>query len=250
MHFSNTEVLGYRVFEGKLSHLTHLNKMIINTLNGHSYSVAKRDKLFREALMESDILLPDGEAVVLGAKLLYGQKIKKIAGYDMYIHLLKELNEKGGSCFFLGAQPQTLEIIDRRLHKDFYNVLVGYYSPPFVHEFSHSESEVMCKVVNMFQPDVLFVGMTAPKQEKWVHQYKNEINVPVICSIGAVFDFYAGTKKRPAEWMIKLKLEWFGRFLKEPRRMFHRYFVSTPEIFIDMFQKKFRINNLIKKKHY
>ncbi|MCW3786644.1 WecB/TagA/CpsF family glycosyltransferase [Plebeiibacterium sediminum] len=237
MYYSNTEVLGYHVFGGDLNHFTHFNKMIINTLNGHSYSVAKRDKLFQEALRDSDILLPDGEAVVLGAKLLYGHKIKKIAGFDMYIHLLKELNDKNGSCFFLGAQPQTLELIDRRLHKDFYNVLAGSYSPPFVHEFSQKESEIMCKVVNTFKPDVLFVGMTAPKQEKWVHQFKDQLNVPIICCIGAVFDFYAGTKNRPANWMIKYKLEWFGRFIKEPRRMFHRYFISTPVIFIDMFHK-------------
>ncbi len=237
MKITDPEVLGYRVFGGDLNHFTHFNKMIINTLNGHSYSVAKRDKMFQQALKDSDILLPDGEAVVLGVKLLHGHSIKKIAGFDMYIHLLKELNDKNGTCFFLGAQPETLELIDRRLHKDFYNVLAGYYSPPFVHEFSQKESEVMCRVVNMFKPDVLFVGMTAPKQEKWVHQFKNQLDVPVICSIGAVFDFYAGTKNRPANWMIKYKLEWFGRFLKEPRRMFHRYFISTPVIFIDMFQK-------------
>ncbi|WP_066627106.1 WecB/TagA/CpsF family glycosyltransferase [Labilibacter marinus] len=248
MYLSNTDLLGYRVYGGKLDDLTCFNKVVINTLNGHSYTVAKKDKQFREALKKSDILLPDGEAVVFGAKTLLGSKIQKIAGYDMFTHLLKELNVKHGSCFFLGAQPETLELIDRRLHTDYYNVLVGAYSPPFVHEFSKEESEVMCKVVNMFQPDVLFVGMTAPKQEKWVHQYKDEINVPIICSIGAVFDFYAGTKNRPSEWMINNKLEWFGRFVQEPRRMFHRYFVSTPVIFIDIFKKKYGIRKRLKRK--
>lgn len=238
MYLSNIEVLGYRVFGGNLKDITSFNKLIINTLNGHSYNVAKKDNLFRQALMDSDILLPDGEAVVLGSMMLNGEKIKKIAGYDIYLHLLTELNAKRGSCFFLGAQPKTLELIDRRLHKDFYNVLVGAYSPPFAHEFSEKESEIMCKVVNLFKPDILFVGMTAPKQEKWVHQYKNKINANIICSIGAVFDFYARTKERPPEWMIKCKLEWFGRFLSEPRRMFYRYFISTPAIFMDVFFEK------------
>ncbi|WP_430936999.1 WecB/TagA/CpsF family glycosyltransferase [Saccharicrinis sp. 156] len=243
MHLTDTEVLGYHVYGGELGELTSLGKMIINTLNGHSYSVAKRDSVFRRALHDSDILLPDGEAVVLGAKMLHGSSIRKIAGYDICIHLLKELNSKGGSCFFLGAQLKTLQLIKNRLKKEYPNVNVGVYSPPYVSEFSTGDTKLMCNVVNMFEPDVLFVGMTAPKQEKWVHINKDKLNAKVICSIGAVFDFYAGTKERPADWMINYKLEWFGRFLKEPKRMFHRYFISSPVIFVDMMLQKMNLRD-------
>ena len=96
----------------------------------------------------------------------------------------------------------------------------------------------MLEKVNKFKPDVLFVGMTAPKQEKWAFENKNKLNANVICSIGAVFDFYAGTTKRPPRWMINLRMEWLGRLLKEPKRMWRRYILSTPVFFIDIVRYK------------
>jgi N-acetylglucosaminyldiphosphoundecaprenol N-acetyl-beta-D-mannosaminyltransferase len=86
----------------------------------------------------------------------------------------------------------------------------------------------MISAINNFAPDILFVGMTAPKQEKWVYLNKSQINAKIICSIGAVFDFYSGNIKRPNQFWINLGLEWLIRFLKEPRRLFNRNFISTP----------------------
>ena len=91
----------------------------------------------------------------------------------------------------------------------------------------------MIKAVNRFQPEVLFVGMTAPKQEKWSFQHKDQLNTKIICSIGAVFDFYAGTVERPSPFWINLGLEWFIRLIKEPKRMWKRYLYYGP-IFIKM----------------
>ncbi len=238
MHTSKAEVLGYEVYGSDLSKIRIGNSSVINTLNGHSYNVAKGDPEFREALQASDILLPDGVSVVFGARVLSGQKIQKIAGYDIFTHLLEQLNKQKGSCFFLGASLNTLHLIGQRLGKEFPNVRVGSFSPPYRAQFSEPENKMMCEQVNEFHPDVLFIGMTAPKQEKWVHANKSRLNAGIICSIGAVFDFYAGTTQRPANWVIKLKLEWLGRLLKEPRRMWRRYLLSTPVFFIDVFKSK------------
>jgi N-acetylglucosaminyldiphosphoundecaprenol N-acetyl-beta-D-mannosaminyltransferase len=93
--------------------------------------------------------------------------------------------------------------------------------------------------VNEQKTDVLFVGMTAPKQEKWVNEYKNLLDAKTICSIGAVFDFYAGNIKRSSPFWISLGLEWLPRFLKEPRRLFYRNFVSTPNFILEVFWLKF-----------
>ncbi len=241
---SKVNILGYQVFADNLNKIKLDKQLIINTLNGHSYSVAKKDLLFQEALHSSDILLPDGSSVTFGVHLENGIRIPKIAGYDVFIHLLNYLNKKNGSCYFLGSMTETLSLIENKINVEFPNIRVGSFSPPYVQEFSVKQSSQMCEIVNDFHPDVLFVGMTAPKQEKWVHKNKNLLDAKVICSIGAVFDFYAGTKKRPANWMIKCNLEWLGRFLSEPRRLFHRYFISTPSIFIDLFLHKFHIRNL------
>ena len=106
----------------------------------------------------------------------------------------------------------------------------------------------MCNHINSFKPDVLFVGMTAPKQEKWVYQYQNMLNVNNICSIGAVFDFYAGNIKRSSRFWISIGLEWLPRFLKEPKRLFYRNFVSTPKFILDVFWLKFFKTNFLKNK--
>lgn len=231
-------LLGYPVFSQELSRIDLTTSRIINTINGHSYSVAKNDLGFSQALKRSDILLADGSSIVFGVKVLHKKKIKKIAGYDIFIHLLKLLNEKSGSCFFLGSSNTTLTKIVERLDEDYPNVRVGTFSPQYKQNFSEEDSLQMNKAVNDFSPAVLFIGMTAPKQEMWVDLNKEKLNASIICSIGAVFDFYAGTTNRPPQWMINIHLEWLGRLLKEPKRMWKRYLLSTPVFFIDLFLEK------------
>lgn len=216
-------------------------KTIVNTINPHSYCVAKEDFEFSNALLHSDYLLPDGVGIVMAAKWLKGKKIKKIAGNDVFVHLMKELNKTSGTCFFLGAAPQTLEKITERASKEFSNVKVFSYSPPYKQQFNEADNERMCDEVNAIKPDVLFVGMTAPKQEKWVFQHKDKLDARIICSIGAVFDFYAGTVKRPTKFWIDMKLEWLIRFLGEPKRLFRRNFVSTPMFLTDIFLYKIKL---------
>jgi N-acetylglucosaminyldiphosphoundecaprenol N-acetyl-beta-D-mannosaminyltransferase len=190
--------------------------------------------LFSEALHSSDILLPDGSGIVLAAKVLRGATIPKIAGSDIHTHLLKALNQIGGKVFYLGASAETLEKIKERLQREYPRIKMGMYSPPYKNEFAAEDNRLMIEAVNAFVPDILFVGMTAPKQEKWVHQHKQTLNAPLICSIGAVFDFFAGTRKRSGKVWIKLGLEWLPRLIREPRRMWKRNFVSTPCFLIDM----------------
>jgi N-acetylglucosaminyldiphosphoundecaprenol N-acetyl-beta-D-mannosaminyltransferase len=223
----------YSVYKGNLSELVVKDKVLINTINQYSYCIAEQDNEFKKALQQSDILLPDGVAIVAAVKLLSGQKITKIAGANIHHHLLDELNRKGGSCFYLGSSENTLQKIVARLSIDFPNVTVGTFSPPYKPEFSDVENQQMLEAVNAFQPDVLFVGMTAPKQEKWSYQHKEQLDAKIICSIGAVFDFYAGTVDRPDPFWINLGLEWFIRLLKEPQRMWKRYLYYGP-VFIKM----------------
>lgn len=240
MEISGTNILGYKVYDNELALLPLDQKMVINTLNGHSYTVAKKDDEFKDALQQSDVLLPDGVSVVMGVKMLSGKKIHKIAGYDLFIFLMNDLEKRRGSCFFLGSSDYTLNLIRERVKTDFPNVQIESYSPPYKPVFTTEDNIVMREKVNHFKPRVLFVGMTAPKQEKWVHANKGDLNTNIICSIGAVFDFYAGSSERPPHWMINFNLEWLGRLFKEPKRMWKRYILSTPGFFIDVFRSKFR----------
>jgi N-acetylglucosaminyldiphosphoundecaprenol N-acetyl-beta-D-mannosaminyltransferase len=230
------DILTYEVFGSELEEIDQKDNgaVVINTINAYSYVVAKRDPVFREALKASSVLVPDGFPIVVAAKFLRREKIKKIAGADVFFHYCERMNRDKGKCFFMGSSERTLEKIRNRLKEEYPDITAGFYSPPFRKEFSDEENTEIISHINDFAPDVLFVGMTAPKQEKWVHQFNSKINAKVIASIGAVFDFYAGTVERPSEFWIKLNLEWFVRLLKEPKRLWKRYLIHSPIFFLDM----------------
>ena len=237
--FQSVELLGFNINTTiKELNIKKNKKVLVNTINPHSYCISKKDKLFNNALHASDMLLPDGVGIVLASKFLKGKSIKKIAGYDLFLHLMVTLNEKKGSCFFLGASQNTLGLIQNKANKEYPNVTVHSYSPPYKDKFSQEDSEKMCTMVNAHKPDVLFVGMTAPKQEKWVFDFKDSLDSKFICSIGAVFDFYAGNVKRSSDFWIKIGLEWLPRFIKEPRRLAERNLVSTPKFILEILSYK------------
>jgi len=239
--YKTLKVMNYDVFIDDLSSIKidQDKKQIINTINPHSYVTAKDDKVFAEALDASDTLLPDGSGIVLAVKQINKEHIQKIAGSDLHIHLLEVLDKTGGSVFYMGASQKTLDKIHHRIAEEYPFVKVGSYSPPFKPEFSQEENEEIISKVNTFDPDVLFVGMTAPKQEKWLNAHKDEMNFKIASSIGAVFDFYAGTVQRPSQFWLDLHLEWLPRLLKEPKRLWRRNFVSTPLFLIDVLLYKF-----------
>lgn len=213
-------------------------KVLINTLNAHSYNTLQKDKNFRKALLDSDVLLPDGISVVWAMRLLTGKKIQKIAGADLFNFEMQRANEIGGTCFFLGSSDETLQKIVKHANIQFPNVKVHTYSPPFKQVFSETDNKAMIDAVNAVKPDVLFIGMTAPKQEKWAYQQFQKLKAGHICCIGAVFDFYAGTVKRAPQWLIRLGMEWSYRLIKEPRRIWRRYLLGNLEfIRLILFEK-------------
>lgn len=229
------ELLNYKVYKGTLSQIDLKKNKIINTINPHSFCVSKQDKLFESALQDSDILLPDGVGIIWAEKILNKNVIQKIAGYDLFLFLMQQLEKDKGTVFFLGASNDTLNKIEAKCKLDFPGVTFGSFSPPYKPVFSEVDSKAMCEAVNAIKPDVLFIGMTAPKQEKWVHQYKDQLKARNICAIGAVFDFYAGNIQRSSDFWINLGLEWLPRLLKEPKRLFYRNFVSTPKFILEVF---------------
>lgn len=241
--YPNINVLGYPVFDGGLELLRTNNKLIVNTINQYSYCIAEEDLDFKKALISSDVLLADGVGIVAASKLLNNKKIKKIAGDDLHLFLLKKINAEKGSCFYMGSSMTTLDKIKQRISVEYPNITVGFYSPPYKSQFNEQENDEIINAVNAFSPDVLFVGMTAPKQEKWSSQFGSQLDANVICSIGAVFDFYAGTVNRPGKVWQNLGLEWLGRLLKEPKRMFKRYIYYGFVFLFRLF--KFKINKSV-----
>ncbi|MFV0590662.1 MAG: WecB/TagA/CpsF family glycosyltransferase [Draconibacterium sp.] len=228
----------YTIFDQSLNGLDS-NKTLINTINAHSYNTTLADQEFTAALQNCDVLIPDGISVVWAIRWLTGQKSQKIAGADLFFYEMERMQKAGGKVFFLGSTEETLAKIKSRAAKEYPNVNMGMYSPPYKPEFSEEDNRAILAAVNTFQPDVLFVGMTAPKQEKWAYRHFNQLSVGHVCCIGAVFDFYAGTINRAPAWMIKLGMEWLYRLVKEPKRMWRRYLVGNSKFVYYVIWEKF-----------
>lgn len=197
--------------------------------NPHSLHVAESDAQFKNALLTADLLTPDGVGILLGSKILGGQLKDRITGSDVFEDTCAYLNSVGGSCFFLGSTEEVLNRISSRVAKDYPNmILAGVYSPPFRSEFSDIENNEMVQKINASGADVLWVGMTAPKQEKWLAEHRGALHVKFAGAVGAVFDFYAGTVPRSSRLFQTLGVEWLPRLLRQPIRLWRRNFISSP----------------------
>ncbi|MBW9201070.1 glycosyltransferase [Bacteroidales bacterium SW299] len=205
-------------------------KKLINTINAHSYNTALKDKLFAEALQRGDALIPDGASIVMACRWLKAksQPKERIAGWDLFVMEMERLNRKGGKCFFMGSSEKVLGLIKERTKVVYPNITVETYSPPYKPEFSEEDNRAIIEAINRADPDLLWIGMTAPKQEKWTYTHWDELKIRCHTgTIGAVFDFFAGTVERAPEWWQKHSLEWLYRLLKEPKRMWKRYIIGN-----------------------
>ena len=249
-------------------------KVLINTINAHSYNVAQRDKQFAEALQTVQgsrcmvdgslpcmkYLIPDGVSIVKACHWLKAksQPKERIAGWDLFSFEMGRINENNNEndndnhnesekrrVMFLGSSEKVLTLIRQRAAIDYPNLEVVTYSPPYKPEFSEEDNQAMIQAINNANPDLLWIGMTAPKQEKWAYQHWDKLNIHCHCgTIGAVFDFYAGTARRAPLWWQEHSLEWLYRLLTEPRRMWRRYVIGNPLFLWNIIkEKKMRSND-------
>lgn len=206
-------------------------KVLINTINAHSFNTAQKDDLFAEALKNGDYLIPDGAGIVKACRWLRckSQPRERVAGWDLFEFEMGRLDVRGGRCMFMGSSPKVLALIVERAKAVYPNIEVVTYSPPYKPEFTKEDNEAIVKAINTADPDLLWIGMTAPKQEKWTYQHWDELDIHChVGTIGAVFDFFAGTYRRAPQWWQDHSLEWLYRLLKEPRRMWRRYVIGNP----------------------
>ena len=215
-------------------------KLLINTINAHSYNTALKDAFFAEALMKGDALIPDGASIVMACRKLKAksQPTERIAGWDLFAMEMERLNQKGGTCFFMGSSEKVLKLIREKAKTVYPNIRTETYSPPYKPEFSEEENRAIIEAINRANPDLLWIGMTAPKQEKWAYRHWNELDIHCHCgTIGAVFDFFAGTMERAPLWWQEHSLEWLYRLLKEPKRMWRRYIIGNTLFIWNVFRE-------------
>lgn len=226
-------------------------KLLINTINAHSYNTARKDSLFAEALTNGDVLLPDGVSIVMACKWIKAKSLPKerIAGWDLFAFEMEKLereseelrtkSEESKIVMFMGSSQKVLDLIVKRAAEVYPHLKVVTYSPPYKPEFSDEDNKAIIDAIHAANPDLLWIGMTAPKQEKWTYSHWKELNIHChVGSIGAVFDFFAGTVKRAPMWWQDHGLEWLYRLLKEPKRMWRRYIIGNTLFLWNMVKEK------------
>lgn len=271
-------------------------KLLINTINAHSYNTARKDELFAEALTNGDVLIPDGVSIVKACRWIKAKSLPKerIAGWDLFEFEMNKLEECGmknaecgvngeecgmnnssldnsqsasadNSCsgkrlyepsaklktqnstlrspqrtvMFMGSSEKVLDLIVKRAAEVYPHLKIVTYSPPYKPEFSEEDNMAIVEAINAADPDLLWIGMTAPKQEKWTYSHWNELNIHChVGTIGAVFDFFAGTVERAPIWWQRHGLEWLYRLLKEPKRMWRRYIIGNALFLWNMLKEK------------
>ena len=253
-------------------------KLLINTINAHSYNTARKDELFAEALTNGDVLIPDGVSIVKACRWIKAKSLPKerIAGWDLFefeMNKLEECGMKNVECgvnnssldnsqsasadhsklkiqnskfrerpltvMFMGSSEKVLDLIVKRAAEVYPHLKIVTYSPPYKPEFSEEDNKAIVEAINAADPDLLWIGMTAPKQEKWTYSHWNELNIHChVGTIGAVFDFFAGTVERAPMWWQRHGLEWLYRLLKEPKRMWRRYIIGNTLFLWNMLKEK------------
>ncbi len=244
MNLKSEDIVGYQVCGEAIDEVVRCVEAWLRTderdgryfacLNPHAVEIAASDSTFRDSLNSADFLTADGVGIVYASKILGGQLTRRLTGMDIFLGVTNAMNQAGNaSCYFLGSSEETLGKIRATMAESYPNVkIAGTYSPPFKPEFSIEDNEKMIHAINEAAPDVLWVGLTAPKQEKWLYEHREHLKVNFAGPIGAAFDFFVGNIDRASPFWQDLGLEWLPRLIQEPRRLWRRSLVSAPKFFV------------------
>jgi N-acetylglucosaminyldiphosphoundecaprenol N-acetyl-beta-D-mannosaminyltransferase len=194
--------------------------------NVHMVIEAYQDKAFNEILNKADLATPDGRPISLAIKLFEKINQERVAGMDLMPALLAEAEKRGKSVYFYGSTEEVLSKIRAQIHQDFPQLrIAGTYSPPF-RTLSEEEDQAIVQQINASNPDLLFVSLGCPKQEKWMAAHTGKINACML-GVGQAFLTYTGLEKRLPKWARDWSLEWAYRLYLEPQRLWKRYLVGN-----------------------
>jgi len=194
----------------------------------HGLCEAHRDPSFRSVLNSAGLVVADGMPLVWLGRW-YGKPMRRrVYGPEVMLAFCQESMNKGYRHFFYGGGPGVAAELSRILSRDFPGLQVaGTYCPPF-RPLTDAESCEVVAIIERAAPDVIWVGLSTPKQEKWMHEFAQRLNVPAMVGVGAAFDFVSARARQAPLWMREHGLEWLFRLVREPRRLWRRYLLNGP----------------------
>jgi N-acetylglucosaminyldiphosphoundecaprenol N-acetyl-beta-D-mannosaminyltransferase len=219
-----------------ISNNGRINHVVINA---GKVVAMQADEQLRESVVSCDLINADGQSIVWAARFLGLNVPERVAGIDLMENLIKLANEKKYKCFFLGANEEVVKkVVDSYTKKFGSEIIAGYRNGYFKPE----EEESVAKQISESKAQLLFVAISSPKKENFMYKYRDLLsNVNFTMGVGGSFDVVAGLTKRAPEWMQKVGMEWFYRFLQEPGRMWKRYLVGNTKFILLIFKEKLKL---------
>jgi N-acetylglucosaminyldiphosphoundecaprenol N-acetyl-beta-D-mannosaminyltransferase len=194
----------------------------------HGVMESWRDEELRHIHNTAGLVTADGMPLVWLGRLMGFRQMERVYGPDLMLMVCERSAKQGYCQFFYGGTPGVAEKLASRLQSRFPGLQVaGVYSPPF-RALTPEEDEAVIERINAAQPDIVWVGLSTPKQERWMSEHWGRLNAPVLIGVGAAFDFHAGFKRQAPHWMQQSGLEWLFRLAMEPRRLWRRYLINNP----------------------
>jgi N-acetylglucosaminyldiphosphoundecaprenol N-acetyl-beta-D-mannosaminyltransferase len=194
----------------------------------HGVMECQRDERLRAVHNHAGMVVPDGMPLVWLSRLWGGVEVERVYGPDLLLACCSRSMTAGYRHYFYGGAPGVPDLLSARLQARFPGlVVVGGYSPPFRPLTPDEDTEVI-RQINAASPDIVWVGLSTPKQERWMAEHRERLHAPVLIGVGAAFDFHAGLKRQAPRGMQRSGLEWLFRLLAEPRRLWRRYLRNNP----------------------
>ena len=218
------------------THLEELRGEYICVSNVHTTVTAFRDEEYRKVQNGSVLNLPDGKPLSITQKKMGYTQAGRVPGPDLMPLIWKLSEERGYRHYFYGSTQETLDLLKKNLEERYPKLqIAGMYSPPF-RPLTEEEDAQDIEMINSSKPDFVWVGLGAPKQEKWMSAHQGKINA-VMLGVGAGFDFHAGTVKRAPKWMQELCIEWLWRMLQDPKRLLPRYLSTNSAYIVNVYKE-------------
>jgi len=194
----------------------------------HGIMESQSDTKLKQIHNRAGLVTPDGMPLVWLSHLKGFPWVERVYGPDLMLAVCEQSVAKGYRHYFYGGAEGVPEKLITRLTQRFSGLRVaGWWSPPF-RPLSSEEDEGLIEIINRTEPDIVWVGLSTPKQEYWMYEHLGRLKAPVMIGVGAAFDFHAGVKRQAPRWMQKSGLEWSFRLLNEPRRLWRRYLINNP----------------------
>jgi N-acetylglucosaminyldiphosphoundecaprenol N-acetyl-beta-D-mannosaminyltransferase len=215
--------------------------------NAYTVTLSQKDRGLRNLLNRADLVLPDGMSIVWGSRWIGKHIPQRIAGPDLMEALCDEAARKNYSIFLMGSSPENLNALKEVLLKRWPRLpIAGLYSPPMCEQLSENENQRIFSEIERTRPQILFVSMSCPKQEKWIAENLEHLHMPLAIGVGAAFDFMSGRIPRAPLWLQRTGFEWLHRLSCEPRRLWKRYLLGN-FVFLSLLLKESLVKRLFSK---